>query len=48
MFVSFEKNAFEHYCAWALEDRKIHEKINALIIEIMRDPFPGNIVSAPY
>jgi toxin YoeB len=41
VFVSFEKTAFEHYCAWALEDRKIHGKINALITEIMRDPFHG-------
>jgi toxin YoeB len=41
VFVSFEKTAFEDYCAWALDDIKIHVKINALIKETMRDPFHG-------
>ncbi|GHV93406.1 toxin YoeB [Spirochaetia bacterium] len=40
--ISFEKSAFEEYREWAVEDKKIFAKINALITEIMRDPFHGS------
>jgi toxin YoeB len=39
--ISFEKSAFEDYCEWARDDKKIFSKINALITEILRDPFHG-------
>ena len=39
--ISFEKAAFEEYRKWAAEDKKIFDKINTLITEIIRDPFHG-------
>ena len=39
--ISFEKSAFTDYLLWAREDRKIFDKINALITEISRSPFRG-------
>ena len=39
--ISFKDSAFTEYRQWAVENRKIFEKIDALITEIMRDPFHG-------
>ncbi|MCL1855998.1 MAG: Txe/YoeB family addiction module toxin [Clostridia bacterium] len=39
--ISFEDSAFAEYRQWAKEDRKIIDKIDALITEIRRDPFRG-------
>jgi toxin YoeB len=39
--ISFEEAAFAEYRRWAIEDKKVFNKINALIIEIVRDPQHG-------
>ena len=39
--IGFEESAFAEYRQWAVKDKKIFEKINTLITEIMRDPFHG-------
>ena len=39
--ISFEDKAFAEYRQWEIDDRNIFKKINALIAEIMRDPFHG-------
>jgi toxin YoeB len=39
--ISFEESAFAEYRQWAKEDKKIIDKIDALITEIIRDPFHG-------
>ena len=39
--INFEESAFADYLWWAGEDRKIFDKINPLINEILRDPFHG-------
>ena len=39
--IGFEKSAFLEYVQWEKEDGKVFDKINALLIEIMRDPFHG-------
>jgi len=39
--LSFENAAFTEYRNWAGEDKKVFNKINALIAEILRDPFHG-------
>ena len=39
--ISFEKRAFNEYRQWAKDDKKIFEKINSLLTEVMRDPFQG-------
>ena len=39
--ISFKESAFADYRQWAKEDKKIIEKIDTLITEIMRDPFHG-------
>ncbi len=41
MNVIFSKSSFEDYVEWQKEDRKIFNKINALIKEISRTPFKG-------
>jgi toxin YoeB len=41
MTVSFAKSAFADYKAWATEDKKIYDRINALIQDIARSPFSG-------
>jgi toxin YoeB len=41
MTVSFAGSALEDYKAWATQDRKIFERINALITDIARSPFSG-------
>jgi len=37
----FEKNGWEDYLYWQKEDKKILQKINSLITEILRTPFTG-------
>ncbi len=39
--IAFSQKAFKDYTAWALRDKKTFEKINVLILEIMREPFRG-------
>ena len=39
--ISFEEVAFADYRQWAGEDKKIFNKINTMISEILRDPFHG-------
>ena len=39
--ICFEKNGFEDYLYWQKENKKILEKINLLIQEIVRNPFDG-------
>jgi len=39
--ISFKDSAFAEYQQWAKDDRKIADKIDRLITEIMRDPFHG-------
>jgi len=39
--ISFLETAFSEYRQWELDDKKIFNKINSLITEIMRDPFHG-------
>jgi len=39
--ISFEESAFSEYYQWAKDDKKIFGKINALIKDIIRDPFYG-------
>jgi toxin YoeB len=41
MTVSFDKSALADYQAWAAEDKKIYDRINALIRDIARSPFSG-------
>jgi toxin YoeB len=39
--ISFEKRAFDEYRQWEKDDKQIFRKINALLTEVMRDPFYG-------
>ena len=39
--ISFLDSAFDEYRQWEIDDKKIFNKINALITEIIRDPFRG-------
>ena len=39
--ICFLDSAFAEYRQWAMDDGKVFDKINALIAEIMRDPFRG-------
>jgi toxin YoeB len=39
--VVFSENAWDDYLCWQRTDRKLLEKINALIKEIQRAPFEG-------
>ena len=39
--IIFEGEAFEHFTAWALDDRKIYKKIIRLINNIQRTPYEG-------
>ena len=41
MTVCFAKSAFADYKAWAAEDRKIYDRINAIIQDIASSPFSG-------
>jgi len=39
--VAFLPKAFEDFCWWAQEDKKIHARITELIKDIDRNPFVG-------
>ena len=39
--ISFLDSAFTEYRQWEIEDKKVFNRINSLITEIMRDPFKG-------
>ena len=39
--ISFKESAFADYRLWAKEDKRIIDKIDSLITEIVRDPFHG-------
>jgi toxin YoeB len=39
--LSFEDVAFAEYRQWEIDNKKVFNKINSLITEIMRDPFRG-------
>lgn len=39
--IAFEKSAFEDFTDWAMTDKKIHKRIAALILDILRQPFSG-------
>jgi toxin YoeB len=39
--IAFEKSAFEDFTEWATINRKIHKRIAALILDILRQPFSG-------
>ena len=41
MRLIFSEKAWQQYVSWQAEDRKIAERINALIKETMRNPFRG-------
>jgi toxin YoeB len=41
MYINFEQEAFDDYNAWEEEDKKLYEKIKALIKDIKRTPFKG-------
>ena len=40
--ISFLDSAFAEYRQWEIDDKKVNNKINSLIAEIMRDPFHGS------
>ena len=40
--ISFLDSAFAEYRQWEIDDKKVYNKINSLIAEIMRDPFHGS------
>jgi toxin YoeB len=39
--LSFESDGWEDYTYWQTQDRKTLKRINALIRDVMRDPFAG-------
>ncbi len=39
--VTFEKTAFQQFVEWARLDKKVHQKIVDLILEILRQPYAG-------
>jgi len=39
--ITFTKEAWNHYLYWQGAERKIVERINTLIKDILRDPFHG-------
>lgn len=39
--VVFVPEAFDHFSAWATEDKRIYQKILTLINDIQRNPFRG-------
>lgn len=41
MKIVFRADSWRDYVAWAAEDPKVLERINALIGECLRDPFRG-------
>ena len=41
MKLLWEDSAWEDYCYWQTQDRKTLKRINALIRDILREPFQG-------
>jgi toxin YoeB len=41
MTVTFAASALADYKAWAVEDKKIFDRINVLVQDIVRSPFSG-------
>lgn len=41
MRIAFERGAFADFMAWVQNDRKTHQRIAALIMDILRQPFTG-------
>lgn len=39
--IAFDPNGWEDYIHWQAEDRKTRNRINALIADVLRDPFAG-------
>lgn len=39
--VTFEVSAFQDFVDWATLDRKMYQRIAALIVDILRHPFSG-------
>lgn len=39
--LSFEEQAWEEYLYWQTQDKKTLKRINALLKDIVRDPFEG-------
>lgn len=39
--LSFEERAWEEYLYWQTQDKKTLKRINALLKDIVRDPFEG-------
>jgi len=39
--IVFEANAFQDFTKWATQDKKIYQRIVALIKDILRQPFSG-------
>ncbi len=39
--ISFTQEAWEHYCFWQQNDKKIQTKINGFIKECQRTPYSG-------
>ena len=39
--IVFVPEAFEHFSTWAVEDKRIYQKILVLIKDIQREPFRG-------
>ena len=41
MRLLWEENAWEDYCSWQSQDKKMLKKINALLKDIQRNTFEG-------
>lgn len=39
--LSFDPNGWEDYVYWQTQDRKTLKRINALVADVLRDPFSG-------
>ena len=39
--IVFERSAFEDFTAWATADKKTYQRIVALILDVLREPFSG-------
>ncbi|WP_100812606.1 MULTISPECIES: Txe/YoeB family addiction module toxin [unclassified Microbacterium] len=39
--LAFDRHGWEDYISWRYEDRKTLRRINALITDVLRDPFAG-------
>jgi toxin YoeB len=39
--LAFDRHGWEDYLSWQREDRKTLRRVNALITDVLRDPFAG-------